>query len=83
MTALSLLRGLGEKEVKSYGRKGLFTLTNWDNIFRPRRKSNRAERGSSRRYHALQAMAIRDKTVDDWNSENSDQPCTYLLGYGG
>jgi predicted RecB family nuclease len=61
--SLSLLRGLGEKEVKSYGRKGLFTLTQLAYTFRPRRNSNRAEHGSSRRYHALQAMAIRDKTV--------------------
>jgi predicted RecB family nuclease len=61
--SLSLLRGLGEKEIKAYGRNGLFTLTQLAHTFRPRRNSNRSDRGSNRRYHALQAMAIRDKTV--------------------
>jgi predicted RecB family nuclease len=61
--SLSLLRGLGEKEIKSYGRKGLFTLTQLAHTFRPRRKGKRSDGGSKRRYHALQAMAIRDKTV--------------------
>jgi predicted RecB family nuclease len=61
--SLSLLRGLSEKEIKSYGRKGLFTLTQLAHTFRPRRKSDRPDHGSNRRYHALQAMAIRDKTV--------------------
>ena len=60
---LSLLRGLGEKEIKNYGRKGLFTLTQLAHTFRPRRKGKRSERGSKHRYHALQALAIRDKTI--------------------
>ena len=61
--SLSLLRGLGEKEVKGYARKGLFTLTQLAHTFRPRRKGKRSERGSKHRYHALQALAIRDKRV--------------------
>lgn len=60
---LSLLRGLGEKEIKRYGRKGLFTLTQLAHTFRPRRQGKRSDRGSKQRYHALQAMAVRDKTV--------------------
>ena len=60
---MSLLRGLGEKEIKNYGRKGLFTLTQLAHTFRPRRKGKRSERGSKHRYHALQALAIRDKTI--------------------
>jgi predicted RecB family nuclease len=60
---LSLLRGLGEKEIKNYGRKGLFTLTQLAHTFRPRRKGKRSDHGSKHRYHALQALAIRDKTV--------------------
>ncbi len=60
---LSLLRGLGEKEIKSLGRKGLFTLTQLAHTFRPRRKGKRSEERSNHRYHALQALAIRDKTV--------------------
>jgi predicted RecB family nuclease len=61
--SLSLLRGLGEKDVQSYARKGLFTLTQLAHTFRPRRKGKRSERGSKHRYHALQALAIRDKRV--------------------
>jgi predicted RecB family nuclease len=33
---LSLIRGIGEKEIKGYGRKGLFTLTQLAHTFRPR-----------------------------------------------
>ena len=58
----SLLGGIGEKEIKAYARKGILTLTQLAQTFRPRRKGKRAER-SKRRYHALQAMALRDKTV--------------------
>src|SRR3954470_4900479 len=60
---LSLLRGLGEKEIKSYGRKGVFTLTQLAHTFRPRREGKRSDRHSTHRYHALQALAIRDKRV--------------------
>lgn len=59
---LSLLGGIGEKEIKAYARKGILTLTQLAHTFRPRRKGKRVER-SKRRYHALQAMALRDKTV--------------------
>jgi predicted RecB family nuclease len=61
--SLSLLRGLGEREIKNYSRKGVFTLTQLAHTFRPRRKGKRSERGSKHRYHALQALAIRDKTI--------------------
>lgn len=60
---LSLLRGLSEKEVKGYGRKGLFTLTQLAHTFRPRRKGKRSDRRHQHRYHALQALAIRDRRV--------------------
>jgi predicted RecB family nuclease len=60
---ISLLRGLKEKELRRYGRKGLFTLTQLAHTFRPRRKGRRSNRRSSKRYHALQALAIRDKRV--------------------
>ena len=59
--SLSLL-GIGEKEIKAYTRKGILTLTQLAHTFRPRRKGKRVER-SNRRYRALQAMALRDKTV--------------------
>ena len=35
---LSLLRGMGEKELKSYMRKGIFTVTQLSYTFRPRRR---------------------------------------------
>ncbi len=60
---LSLLRGLGEKEVRGYARKGILTLTQLAHTFRPRRKGKRAVRRTHHRYHALQALAIRDKRV--------------------
>jgi predicted RecB family nuclease len=60
---LSLLRGLGEKEVSGYARKGIFTLTQLAHTFRPRRKGKRAAPRTHHRYHALQALAIRDKRV--------------------
>jgi len=59
---ISLLRGIGEKEVKANRKKGIFTLTQFTYTFRPRRKGKRAEK-SKKRYYALQAMAIRDKRV--------------------
>jgi predicted RecB family nuclease len=61
--SLSLLRGLGEKEIKGYARKGILTLTQLAHTFRPRRKGKRAAPRTRHRYHALQAMAIRDKRV--------------------
>jgi predicted RecB family nuclease len=60
---ISLLRGIGEKEIKSLGRKGIFTLTQLAHTFRPRRKGKRAVPRANRRYHALQALAVRDKRV--------------------
>lgn len=60
---LSLLRGLGEKAIKSYGRKGLFTLTQLAHTFRPRRRGKRSNTPPRTRDYALQALAIRDKTI--------------------
>jgi predicted RecB family nuclease len=61
--SLSLLRGLGEKEVGRYARKGILTLTQLAHTFRPRRKGKRAVPRTHHRYHALQALAIRDKRI--------------------
>jgi predicted RecB family nuclease len=41
----------------------VFTLTQLARTFRPRRKGKQSDRGGKRRYHALQAMAIRDRTI--------------------
>ncbi len=60
---ISLLGGVGEKELSRYNRKGIFTLTQLACTFRPRRKGKRAVRQMHHRYHALQALAIRDRRV--------------------
>jgi predicted RecB family nuclease len=57
---LSLLRGMGQKEIKSYARKGIFTVTQLAHTFRPRRKG-RKRRGKELHSHPLQALAIRDR----------------------
>jgi len=60
---LSLLRGIGEKEVKGLARKGILTLTQLAHTFRPRRKGKRVVRKTYHRYHALQALSIRDRRI--------------------
>lgn len=60
---LSLIRGISEKEIKSLNRKGILTVTQLAHTFRPRRKRKNATKESQRRYHALQALAIRDKKI--------------------
>jgi len=60
---ISLLRSLGMKEIKNYARKGILTVTQLAHTFRPRRKPKRAAQSSKKRYHALQALAIRDKRI--------------------
>ena len=60
---ISLLRGMGEKEIKRYARKGIFTVIQLAHTFRPRRRGKRTPPKSNRRYHALHALALRDKRV--------------------
>jgi predicted RecB family nuclease len=60
---ISLLRGMKEKEVKAYARKGILTVTQVAHTFRPRRKGKRAPPRADRHSHALQALAVRDKKV--------------------
>jgi predicted RecB family nuclease len=57
------LRGLGEKAIKKYNKKGLLTLTQLAHTFRPRRRGKRSEQPSKIRDHALQALSIRDRTI--------------------
>jgi predicted RecB family nuclease len=60
---LSLLRGLGERAIRRYSRKGLLTLTQLAHTFRPRRRGKRSDQPLKRRDHALHALAIRDRTI--------------------
>jgi predicted RecB family nuclease len=57
---LSLLRGLGENEIRSQNRKGIFTVTQLSYTFRPRRKNKRAKDQGQPYHPALQALAIRE-----------------------
>ncbi len=60
--SLSLLRGMGEKEITKLGRRGIFTVTQLSYTYRPRKASDRDRqiRGHS---FALQAMAIRENKI--------------------
>ena len=60
---ISLLGGVGEKELKRYNRKGIFTLTQLSCTFRPRKRGKRVKRTGYTHYAALQALAIREKKV--------------------
>jgi predicted RecB family nuclease len=60
---ISLLAGVGDKELKKYNRKGIFTLTQLSCAFRPRKRSKRVKQAGYARYSALQALAIREKKV--------------------
>ena len=80
---LSLLGGIGEKDVKKYARRGIFTLSQLAHTFRPRRKGKRAEQ-TRNRYHALQAMALRDKMVYVLGTPNlPDSPVRIYLDAEG
>jgi predicted RecB family nuclease len=61
--SISLLRGMGEKEIKNYARKGIFTVAQLAHTFRPRRRGKRSPPKENHRYHALQALAVRDRRV--------------------
>jgi predicted RecB family nuclease len=92
---ISLLGGVGEKELKRYHRKGIFTLTQLSCTFRPRKRGKRVKRSGHPRYSALQALAIREKKVHVYGTPdlprkpvqvfldaegNEDASFVYLLG---
>jgi predicted RecB family nuclease len=60
---LSLLRGMGEKEIAKYVRRGIFTVTQLSCTFRSRKKHKRSNNNGQPHQHALQALAIREKKV--------------------
>ena len=59
---LSLLRGLSAKEIAGLNGRGIFTVTQFSHTFRPGRLKRVKETGG-RHEHALQALAVREKTV--------------------
>jgi predicted RecB family nuclease len=60
---LSLLRGVGEKEIRKYGRRGIFTVTQLSCTFHPPKRTRRREERKAAHSHALQALAVRDKKI--------------------
>jgi predicted RecB family nuclease len=60
---LSLLRGMGEKDVVKLNKKGIFTITQYSYTFRPRRKNKKAAPPPCKHLHSLQALAIRENAV--------------------
>ena len=60
---LSLIRGISINEAKSFNRRGILTISQLAHTFRPRRKRNNTANQPKRRYHALQALAIRDEKI--------------------
>src|SRR5262249_47575493 len=92
---ISLLGGVGEKELQRYHRKGIFTLAQLSCTFRPRKRNKRVKRSGHPRYSALQALAIRERKVHVYGTPdlprkpvqvfldaegNEDASFAYLLG---
>ncbi len=60
---ISLIRGIGEKEISKLARRGIFTVTQLSCLFRAnKRSSGRSLKGGVNHY-ALKAKSIRDKKV--------------------
>jgi predicted RecB family nuclease len=60
---LTLLRGMGEKEIKRNASRGIFTLTQLSYTFRPRRRPKWARAAPRPHSFALQALALRENKV--------------------
>src|SRR5207245_1729770 len=60
---ISLLRGMGEKEVNRYARKGISTVTQLSCTFRLRKRGKRVKTQQRPHYFALQALALREKKI--------------------
>jgi predicted RecB family nuclease len=58
---ITLLRGMGEKEVNRYARKGISTVTQLSCTFRLRKRGKRVKTQQRPHYFALQALALREK----------------------
>ena len=60
---LSLLSGIGTKEVRQQNKKGIFTVTQYSYTFRPRKRSKRIKGKRIHHYGALKALAIRENKI--------------------
>ena len=57
---ISLLKGMSEKAIKKYRKRGIETLVQLSRTFRPRRKSKREVKNRRPHSFGLQAQAVRD-----------------------
>ena len=57
---ISLLKGMSEKAIKKYRKRGIDTLVQLSRTFRPRRKSKRELKNRRPHSFGLQAQAVRD-----------------------
>ncbi len=60
---LSLLGGIKGKEIVKLRNKGIFTVTQLSYTFRPRKHSKRSNPRIIKYYHALKALALREKRI--------------------
>ena len=60
---LSLLRGMGQKEIKACNQRGIFSVTQLSYTFRPKRLRKRTAPQTIKHNYALQARAIRDNSI--------------------
>jgi len=60
---ITLLRGMGEKEVNRYARKGISTVTQLSCTFRLRKRGKRVKTQQRPHYFALQALALRERKI--------------------
>jgi predicted RecB family nuclease len=61
--SISLIRGMGLKQIEEQNKKGIFTLHQYSHTFRARKLPKRVKKPSKPRYFALQARALRDNKV--------------------
>jgi predicted RecB family nuclease len=60
---LSLLSGLGDREIAGLNKRGIFTVTQFSYTFRPRKKPKRVAKRGPKHYHALNALALRNQRI--------------------
>ena len=60
---LSLLSGLGDKEITNLNRRGIFTVTQFSYTFRPRKRSKKAVKDTPKHYRSLNALALRNERI--------------------
>jgi predicted RecB family nuclease len=75
---LSLLRGMGEKEVRKYSRRGIFTVTQLSFTFHPPRRARKPTERKLCHSHALQALAVREKRVHVLGTPELPRASTHL-----